>query len=113
MRLFEVDHEGVRGILAVLQGQANKPGTQQAVELPWETVKGYLKQFALGISTIDGFKALKNEEDPEGDVIKDIKDDGTVVLNTNVKNPEDAPVKTTRSPTVDQMASRSAKSAMK
>ena len=106
MRLFEVDQGSARDVMAVLQGLANKPGSNQASELPWPVVQNILRPFALGISTPDGLIALKNQIDPQGDVIQDIKDDGTVVLNTNVKDPSDqqsAQPKAT-GPSVDKMA---------
>ena len=114
MRLFEVDQGGAREVLSVLQGLANKPGSQQASELPWPAVQNLLKQFALGISTPDGLIALKNQVDPEGDVIQDIKDDGTVVLNTQLQNPNDEPKLSAKGgPSVDKMASHNAKMAFK
>ena len=115
MRLFEVDAGGAREVLAVLQGLANKPGKEQSSELPWHTVKGFLDRFALGISTPDGLIALKNQIDPNGDVIQDVKDDGTLVLNTQFQNPNDEPQLDVPKggPTVDKMASRNAKSAIK
>lgn len=115
MRLFEVDLGGAREIMAVLQGLANKPGQEQASDLPWPTVKGLLDKFALGISTPDGLIALKNKIDPNGDVIQDIKDDGTVTLNTQFQNPNNDPESPvpTGGPTVDKMASRNAKNAIK
>lgn len=114
MRLFEVDQGGAREVLAVLQGLANKPGSQQPGEIPWPAVQNLLKQFALGISTPDGLIALKNQVDPEGDVIQDIKNDGTVVLNTQLQNPNDQPKAVPSSSTsVSKMASHNAKNAFK
>lgn len=115
MKLFEIDLGGVREVLAVLQGLANKPGQEQAMELPWNYVRNLLDKFALGISTPDGLIALKNQVDPEGDVIKDVKDDGTVVLNTQIQNPNDqsTAAKKGPAPSVDKMASHNAKSAIK
>jgi len=117
MRLFEVDQGGSREVLAVLQGLANKPGHQQASELPWPVVQNILRPFALGISTPDGLIALKNQIDPQGDVIKDIKDDGTVILNTTVQDPN-APQEPSQGvqgggggPGVDSMAAHNAKTA--
>ena len=106
MRLFEVDQGSARDVMAVLQGLANKPGSNQASELPWPVVKNIQRPFALGISTPDGLIALKNQIDPQGDVIQDIKDDGTVVLNTNVKDPNDqqTPQPKSAGPSVDKMA---------
>jgi hypothetical protein len=106
MRLFEVDQGATRGVLAVLQGLANKPGSKQASELPWPVIQKIMQPFALGISTPDALIALKNQIDPAGDVIQDIKDDGTVILNTNVKDPKDQPTAQSKAtgPSVDQMA---------
>ena len=63
--------------------------------------------------------ALKNNIDPQGDVIQDIKDDGTIILNTTTQDPN-AQQQTTADPkagaggpSVDSMASHNAKSAIK
>ena len=109
MRLFEVDQGSARDVLAVLQGLANKEG--QASELPFPVVMNVLKPFGLGISSPDGLIALKNEVDPAGDVF-DISDDGkgTVVLNTQVKKPEQQQaLKKPVGPSVDKMASANSK----
>ena len=119
MRLFEVDQGGAREIMAVLQGLANKPGQEQASELPWPVVKGILDKFALGISTPDGLIALKNEIDPQGDVIKDIDSEtGAVTLNTRLQNHNDqqdvaAPKGGSGGPSISSMASHNAKNAFK
>jgi hypothetical protein len=103
MRLFEVDLGSARDVLAVLQGLADKEG--QSSELPFPVVMNVLRPFALGINTPDGLIALKNNVDPAGDVIKDILDDGTVVLNTkNASQVTQEPIKTATGATVDQMA---------
>ena len=86
MRLFEVDQGSARDVLAVLQGLANKAG--DSASLPFPTVMNMLKPFGLGISTPDGLIALKFAVDPQGDVIRDISADGTVVLNTDADNPD-------------------------
>jgi len=106
MKLFEVDQGSARDVLSVLKGLANKPGHEQSSELPFATVLNILRPFSLGIATPDGLIALKNNVDPQGSVIQDIKDDGTLVLNTNVKNTNDQPTQPKQSggPTVDQMA---------
>ena len=111
MRLFEVDQGSTREVLAVLQGLANKPGSNQASELPWPVMQKILQPFALGISTPDGLIALKNEIDPQGDVIQDITDTGTVILNTQVKDPDQAQSTqpTAAGPSVDQMAQSNSK----
>jgi hypothetical protein len=103
MRLFEVDQGSARDVLAVLQGLANKEG--QASELPFPVVMNVLRPFGLGISTPDGLIALKNNVDPTGDIIQDILDNGTVVLNTTVpSDAQDAQVKKSTGSSVDQMA---------
>ena len=108
MRLFEVDQGSARDVLAVLQGLANKEG--QASELPFPVVMNVLRPFGLGISTPDGLIALKNEVDPTGDVIQDILDNGTVILNTTVPSDEkDAQAKKATGPSVDKMASANSK----
>ena len=108
MRLFEVDLGSARDVLAVLQGLANKEG--QESELPFPVVMNILRPFALGISSADGLIALKNKIDPAGDVISDILDDGTVVLNTDHDSPHDQEkVDVPTGSSVDQMASQGAK----
>ena len=86
MRLFEVDLGSARDVLAVMQGLADKEG--QESKLPFPVVLNILKPFGLGISTPDALIALKNAVDPQGDVIKDIADDGTVTLNTKIQGAE-------------------------
>ena len=108
MRLFEVDQGSARDVLAILQGQANKAG--QPATLPFPVVMNMIKSFGLGISTPDGLIALKNAVDPAGDVIKDVLDNGTVVLKTNADNPDADPAeKPAGGSTIDAMASRNAK----
>lgn len=108
MRLFEVDLGSARDVLAVLQGLADKEG--QSSELPFPVVMNVLKPFGLGISTPDGLIALKNQVDSAGDVIKDITDDGTVILNTKQDSEiEQEPSKAKTGPSVDQMAKQGAK----
>ncbi len=108
MRLFEVDLGSARDVLAVFQGLANKEG--QSSELPFPGVMHILRPFALGISTPDGLIALKNKVDPAGDVIKDILDNGTVVLKTNKEsNVQDQPMNQPKGPSVDKMAKSASK----
>lgn len=108
MRLFEVDLGSARDVLAVLQGLANKQG--QSSELPFPVVMNVLRPFGLGISTPDGLIALKNQVDPAGDVIADILDDGTLVLNTDTpSDAQDAAIKKPTGPSVDKMAASNSK----
>lgn len=113
MRLFEVDLGSARDVLAVFQGLANKPGSDgkgRPSELPFAVVMNVIKPFGLGISSPDGLIALKNEVDPNGDVISDITDDGTVILNTKVKSAnQQEPAATAGGPSVDSMANSGAK----
>jgi hypothetical protein len=117
MRLFEVDLGSVRDVMAVMQGLANKQG--QSSELPWPVVQNILKPFNLGISTPDALIALKNSVDPQGDVIQDITDDGTIILNTKVKDPNAdqgdtaTPKAGKGGPSLDSMASHAAKEVTK
>lgn len=108
MRLFEVDAGAARDVLAVLQGQANRRG--QSATIPFAAVMKLIKPFGLGISTPDGLIALKNSVDPAGDVIANILDNGSVVLNTNqpsANEPESEP--TSKGTSLDAMAKRGAK----
>jgi hypothetical protein len=112
MRLFEVDLGSARDVLAVLQGLADKEG--QESKLPFPVVMNILKPFGLGISTPDALIALKNSVDPNGDVIKDVADDGTVTLNTKVQGAETSQDQAaqpggTGSSSIDQMASANSK----
>lgn len=107
MRLFEVDLGSARSVLAVLQGIANND--KHSSELSFPVVMNVLRPFGLGISTPDGLIALKDEIDPAGDVIRDILDNGTVILNTNKtssikKDPERSP-----SADIDSLAKQGAK----
>jgi hypothetical protein len=108
MRLFEVlDLGSIRSILAVKQGQANSG--QQYSQIPFTSLRDELAE--LGISTIDGLVALKNQVDPTGDVIKDIDTDtGIVTLNTQAQAPggQETPQKAA-GPSVDKMAASGAK----
>ena len=113
MRLFEVDLGSARDVLAVMQGLADKEG--QESKLPFPVVMNILKPFGLGISTPDALIALKNSVDPNGDVIKDVSDDGTVTLNTKVQGAETSQDQMQQQPgggsasSVDQMASANSK----
>jgi hypothetical protein len=109
MRLFEVDQGSARDVLAVLKGLANKD--QKAATLPFATVMNVLRPFGLGIATPDGLIALKNNVDPNGAVIKDIGADGSIILNTDAKNPNDQEKKPEKAggPNVDAMAKSGAK----
>jgi hypothetical protein len=108
MRLFEVDLGSARDVLAVLQGLADKKG--QSSEQTFPAIMNILRPFNLGISTVDGLRALKNTVDPAGDVIKDILDNGTVILNTKKESgTTQDPVQQNTGPSVDQMASSGAK----
>lgn len=84
MKLFELDLGSVRTVLAVLQRQASKPGSTG--EIPYAVVMRIADQFDLPLGGLNSDRqrmmiALKNAVDPAGDVIKDIKPDGTLVLN--------------------------------
>ena len=103
MRLFEVDLGAARNVLAVLQGRADKSG--QHATLPFPVVMNILRPLGLGISTPDGLIALKNAVDPAGDVIADIKDDGTIILKTKQSAPDQSSALTKgAAPSLDQMA---------
>lgn len=108
MRLLEVDLGSARDVLAVLQGQANRSG--QSSTLPFAAVMKLIRPFGLGISTPDGLIALKNAVDPAGDVIEDVLDNGSVILKTKTKNPnQEKPAEVGASPAVAAMASSNAK----
>ena len=112
MRLFEVDQGSARDVLAVIQGLADKQG--QTSELPFPVVMNILKPFGLGISTPDGLIALKNAVDPQGDVIKDVSDNGTITLNTKTQDPNadqkaGADTGKATGPSVDAMAASNSK----
>jgi hypothetical protein len=109
MRLLEVDQGSARDVLAVLKGLSNK--NQQSSEIPFPAILNLLRPFGLGIATPDGLIALKNDIDPNGAVIKDIRDDGTVILNTEIQDPNAEPENTAGGggPSVDKMASSNSK----
>lgn len=110
MRLFELFDTGDgRAVMAVIQGLSNQK--QIPSELPFAAFKRYIKGDELGIGTPDALVAFKNKEDPAGDVISDIKDDGKgnviVVLNTKTKSPDQQTKSpgTGTGPSIDSMAS--------
>lgn len=112
MKLFEIaDPEGARSVLSVIQGLAND--NRIPSEIPFPAFKNYIKGDELGIGTPAALVAFKNKVDPTGDVIQDILDNGTVVLNTKVKGQaQNATPTPGSSPTVDKMASSAAKQAI-
>ena len=107
MRLYEIDLGSARDVLAVIKGEADRLG--QPSTLPFTAVMQILKKMNLGINTPDGLIALKNAVDPNGDVIKNVDDNGTVTLNTKAQRPDQTPPATGGSPTIDAMASKNAK----
>lgn len=116
MRLFEINSTGDgRSILSVIQGLANRPGKEIPSELPFSSFKNLIKGDEVGIGTPAALVAFKNKEDPTGDVISDIKDDGqgnfTVILNTKKKKDQQqgATVSKPTGPSVDAMASSNSK----
>jgi hypothetical protein len=113
MKLFEVDLGAARSVLSILQGMADEHG--ESAKIPWPRIKNILKRLDIvGITDVnakDGLEALKRQEDPEGDVIKDIDDQGNITLNTKVQGMTE-PGQTTgpvSTPTIDKMASSNAK----
>jgi hypothetical protein len=108
MRLFEVDRSSARDVLAVLRSQSDK--SESHLTIPFNSVMRLLKPYDLGISTPEGLRSLVAEIDPQGSVIADILDNGSVVLNTKKPNPnQDAAIERGTGPSVDQMASSNAK----
>ena len=108
MRLYEFTPDGgFRDVLAVIKGEADRLG--QPSTLPFTAVMQILKKMNLGINTPDGLIALKNAVDPNGDVIKNVDDNGTVTLKTKAQRPDQTPTATGGSPTIDAMASKNAK----
>lgn len=107
MKLFEIDLGSVRTVLAVLQRQASKPGS--VGEVPYAVVMRIADQFDLPLGGLNSDRqkimiALKNAVDPAGDVIKDIKADGTLVLNKPNEPAEVGNGNVGGSSTVDKMA---------
>lgn len=112
MRLFEIaSPQDARTVLDVIKGLSNK--SQIPSEIPFAAFKNYIRGDEIGIGTPDALVAFKNEVDPTGDVIQDILDNGTVVLNTKVKGASQDQTPTSGgAPTVDKMASSAAKQAI-
>lgn len=105
MRLFEVDSGAANTVFSVLRGMANS--ADQPSEIPFSAVVNMLAPYGLGISTPSGLAALKNQIDPDGEIIKDVLDDGTVILNTSNGSDRVEPVDTGRGgSSVDSMASK-------
>ena len=110
MKLFELaNHEEIRSTLAVIQGLANRKKIPS--EIPWPAFKNYINGDEKGIGTPDALIAVKNAVDPNGDVIADVLDNGTVVLNTKTKSTmqNKAVDASNSSPSIDSMASQAAK----
>lgn len=112
MKLFELaGPEDARTVMAVIRGLANKKNMPS--EIPFVAFKKYIRGDEMGIGTPEALVAFKNAVDPTGDVIKDILDNGTVVLNTKVQGQtQNQTPQSGASPTVDQMASSAAKKAI-
>lgn len=110
MRLFEVDLGSLRSVLAVLQGEAGRNGSNGEVDRT--RVQKIIRDLdlPLGGDLAQALTAVKNSIDPTGDVIKDIKPDGSIVINL----PTTAAVEpgSDGSTSLDQMASRAAKKAI-
>lgn len=111
MRLFEVDTSAVIPILKVLTGLAGSKDTSG--EIPFSTVMHYLKPYDLPLGGVDSDRqqimtALKRSLGPAGEIIKDIKTDGSIVLK-KVENPSQVQAAQTPGPNIDQMASSGAK----
>lgn len=112
MKLFEIsDLGGARSVLSVLQGQANVKKIPS--EIPFQSFKNLINGDDIGVGTPNALIALKDKLDPTGDVIQDILDNGTIVLNTTAKSQtkDQTPVPGS-SPSVDKMASSAAKQAI-
>ncbi len=111
MRLFEVDTGAVVPILKVLRGLA--ANNETSGEIPFATVMNYLKKFDLPLGGLESDRqqvmtALKNSLGPAGEIIKDIKPDGTLVLD-KPQDPAQATAAQTAGPSVDAMAASNAK----
>jgi hypothetical protein len=88
MRLFEVaSPEDAREVLAVIKGLANRKEIPS--KLDFATFKRYINGDEIGIGDPESLVALKDKIDPTGDVIKDVRDDGTVILSTKSQDPSD------------------------
>lgn len=112
MKLFEITNpEGAKSILAVIQGLANSKRIPS--EIPFPAFKNYIKGDEIGIGTPKALVAFKNIADPNGDIIKDVLDNGTVILNTDVQGQAQQQTPTPgASPTLDKMASSAASQAI-
>lgn len=112
MRLFEIaSPQDARTVLDVVRGLANK--NQIPSEIPFAAFKNYINGDEIGIGTPDALVAFKNEIDPTGDIIQDVLDNGTVILNTKVKSTtQDQTAAASPTPSIDKMASSAAKQAI-
>jgi hypothetical protein len=109
MKLFEIASPGdARTVLSVIQGLSDRKKIPS--EIPFSAFKNYINGDEIGIGTPAALVAFKNAVDPAGDVISDVLDNGTVILNTKIKSKsKDAATDTSNSPTIDAMASQAAK----
>lgn len=106
MKLFEVDLGSARVVLKILKGMADEKGGRG--EIPYPAFLNKLKQFDLPIGGLNSDRqqmitALKNAIPELGAIIKDVKPDGTIVLDKT--NDPANQAKKSGGPTVDKMAS--------
>lgn len=111
MRLYEIETKSMLPILKVLQGLAAKQNDKGAI--PFPVVMGHLKSFDLPVGGLESDRqkmmtAIKNEIDPEGNIIKTVNADGSIVLNVP-KDPQQAVAAKTPGPDIDQMAKQGAR----
>lgn len=104
MRLFEVaDLGSLRSFLSVKKGQADRAGSY--LTIPFNSMKDYLAP--LGINSPDALEKILNEPDIEP-LVSAVLPDGSVVINTEVDNPDKDKATTAApdtGPGIDSMAS--------
>ena len=111
MKLLEVDTGAVQVVLKILRGLANEHG--RTGEIPYAAFLNKMRAFDLPLGGPDSDRqqviaALKNANPQLGAIIKDVKPDGTIVLD-KTNEPADQAAGQAGGPAVDAMASSNAK----
>ena len=108
MRLFEVAgnqfQDDLANVLKVMQGRADTKQTTSVV--PWPAINNMMRSQGYAEITQDMMTKVKDQIDPNGDLIQDITPQG-IVLKTQVGTPEEPTASSkdsTAGKSVDQMA---------
>lgn len=108
MKLFEVDRGSAILILRLLKRDADK--NRKSSSIPFSAIQNKLKAQGFGIDNPQALRQFLQSVDPDKNIVSQVDDQGNVILNTKVPNPnKDAALDTDTAPSVDQMASSAVK----